>query len=363
MDVTTYAAAKKYTADSLIGLGALKGANCTVSKIEELNDGASVTFMWTATDGTTQRSTMKVSNGVSIVGVTMNSDNTISCTLSDGSVVKSSGAIKVEPNKINYTTSKDSTIKSVGGALDKLFENGGGVLEEKLDPNVSMGSVKASYPVGTSIEEIIRDMLTEKIAPAVSIVINPSATLYDIVNDSVSSLTINATITKKTNDITKVEYFVNDVLVHTNTSATNGGSFPYVYNAVINKTTTVKVVVTDTEGMSSVATKKIEFVGRSYYGYIEPEVEVTESVIKTLQNNVLQNTKALTYSGITCAYHRIVYCYDKAFGELTTIIDPINNFSYNSSFEKKTVVVDNVEKLCYILIQPTGADDVTIRFS
>lgn len=266
--------------------------------------------------------------------------------------------------KLSYTNADEAGIDNVKKALDLLFEEGGGVLEEEINPNVSMGSVKANYPVGTPLEVIIRDMLQEKIAPTVSVSINPNKTLYDIVSESVPSLTINATIVKKTNPIEKVEFYVNGALKHTVTSGVaNGGTFPYVYNTEIKETTTIKVVVTDSEGLSATQSKTLTFVGMSYYGYIEPNVEVSEAVIKTLQHNVLQNTKALTYSGITCTYHRIVYCYDKAFGELSTIIDPINNFSYNNSFEKKTITVDGIEKLCYILIQPTGADDVTVKFS
>lgn len=266
--------------------------------------------------------------------------------------------------KLSYTNADEAGIDNVKKALDLLFEEGGGVLEEEINPNVSMGSVKANYPVGTPLEVIIRDMLQEKIAPTVSVSINPNKTLYDIVSESVPSLTINATIVKKTNPIEKVEFYVNGALKHTVTSGVaNGGTFPYVYNTEIKETTTIKVVVTDSEGLKTTQSKTLTFVGMSYYGYIEPNVEVSEAVIKTLQHNVLQNTKALTYSGITCTYHRIVYCYDKAFGELSTIIDPINNFSYNNSFEKKTITVDGIEKLCYILIQPTGADDVTVKFS
>lgn len=266
--------------------------------------------------------------------------------------------------KLSYTNADEAGIDNVKKALDLLFEEGGGVLEEEINPNVSMGSVKANYPVGTPLEVIIRDMLQEKIAPTVSVSINPNKTLYDIVSESVPSLTINATIVKKTNPVEKVEFYVNGALKHTVTSGVaNGGTFPYVYNTEIKETTTIKVVVTDSEGLKTTQSKTLTFVGMSYYGYIEPNVEVSEAVIKTLQHNVLQNTKALTYSGITCTYHRIVYCYDKAFGELSTIIDPINNFSYNNSFEKKTITVDGIEKLCYILIQPTGADDVTVKFS
>lgn len=266
--------------------------------------------------------------------------------------------------KLSYTNADEAGIDNVKKALDLLFEEGGGVLEEEINPNVSMGSVKANYPVGTPLEVIIRDMLQEKIAPTVSVSINPNKTLYDIVSESVPSLTINATIVKKTNPIEKVEFYVNGALKHTVTSGVaNGGNVPYIYNTEIKETTTIKVVVTDSEGLKTTQSKTLTFVGMSYYGYIEPNVEVSEAVIKTLQHNVLQNTKALTYSGITCTYHRIVYCYDKAFGELSTIIDPINNFSYNNSFEKKTITVDGIEKLCYILIQPTGADDVTVKFS
>ena len=265
---------------------------------------------------------------------------------------------------LSYTNADEAGIDNVKEALDLLFEEGGGVLEEEINPNVSMGSVKANYPVGAPLEVIIRDMLQEKIAPTVSVSINPNKTLYDVVSESVTSLTINATIVKKTNPIEKVEFYVNGALKHTVTSGVaNGGTFPYVYNTEIKETTTIKVVVTDVKGLKTTQSKTLTFVGMSYYGYIEPNVEVSEAVIKTLQHNVLQNTKALTYSGITCTYHRIVYCYDKAFGELTNIVDPTNGFSYSTSFEKKTITVDGIEKLCYILIQPVGVDDVTVKFS
>ena len=329
-------------------------------------------------------------NGVSIENIVLNSDNTITCSMSDGTE-KTTDPLVIETTNIAYTTSKDATIKnvknaldkamninvstleyenavdatinSVKGALDKLMTKTDSELESPLTPNVQMGTLKSSYPKGTPLEEIIRDMLTEKIAPKVTLSISPSKTLYDVVTEKISSLTINATVTKQTYDVAKIEYFINDVKVKENTSCASGGLFPYIHNTEINDTVVIKVVVTDTEGLKTTVTKKIEFVGRSYYGYIEPGVEITESVIKTLQNNVLQNTKALTYSGITCAYHKVVYCYDKAFGELSTIVDPINNFSYNNSFEKKTITVDSIEKLCYTLIEPTGADDVTIKFS
>ena len=56
--------AKKYTAESLDGLGALKGANCVIESIDTVPEGNRVTFSWTGTDGTIETSTMIVENGI-----------------------------------------------------------------------------------------------------------------------------------------------------------------------------------------------------------------------------------------------------------------------------------------------------------
>ena len=53
IDVITLAVAEKYTRDSLVGLGALKSAPCTISKVEEVSDGTEVTFKWTGDNGST----------------------------------------------------------------------------------------------------------------------------------------------------------------------------------------------------------------------------------------------------------------------------------------------------------------------
>ena len=60
------AIAKSYIKKSLEGVGALKGAPCTIKSIAEVDGGQKVTFEWTGTSGTKQTSEMIVKNGVSI---------------------------------------------------------------------------------------------------------------------------------------------------------------------------------------------------------------------------------------------------------------------------------------------------------
>lgn len=269
----------------------------------------------------------------------------------------------VTADTLTYTNAEDASVNTVKSALDLLFEEGGGVLEEEIKPNVVMGSVKSEYPVGTSLEEIIRDMLTEKIAPSVTMNLNPATTLYDETKDSISSLTINAIVTKKTNDIKKIEYFINNSLVKTNeTGVAAGGTFPYIYNTTIDDDVTIKVVVTDSEGMTATASKTITFIGQSYYGLVDAETgEPTEALVKTL-NKTLKNTKKYVYSGITTTWAKICYAYPAELGKLTSIMDKVNNFNYTTSFQLNTKTIDGISYYVYTLIEPTGADGVELTF-
>lgn len=57
------AAARKYTAETVIGGGALKGKNCIIQSITEITGGHRVTFKWTLDDGTVETETMDVMDG------------------------------------------------------------------------------------------------------------------------------------------------------------------------------------------------------------------------------------------------------------------------------------------------------------
>ena len=63
MDVITLKQSKKYTEETADGLGAVKGANCTVKSIEPTDTGNRVTFEWTSDSGVKENETMEVING------------------------------------------------------------------------------------------------------------------------------------------------------------------------------------------------------------------------------------------------------------------------------------------------------------
>ena len=58
-----YGASKKYIDDSLIGVGALKGAPCQIESITPTSTGKVVTFKWVDDNGESHTSTLFVENG------------------------------------------------------------------------------------------------------------------------------------------------------------------------------------------------------------------------------------------------------------------------------------------------------------
>ena len=63
IDIKTLALAKKYTKDSLDGVGAIAGKNCTIDSITDIPGGHRVVFKWIPDSGTPQTTPMDVMDG------------------------------------------------------------------------------------------------------------------------------------------------------------------------------------------------------------------------------------------------------------------------------------------------------------
>ena len=63
IDKKAYALANSYTDETVIGGGAIKGKNCTILKIEDIDGGHRITFGWTLDNGTTKSQTLDVKDG------------------------------------------------------------------------------------------------------------------------------------------------------------------------------------------------------------------------------------------------------------------------------------------------------------
>lgn len=225
-----------------------------------------------------------------------------------------------------------------------------------------------NHPVGTSLEEIILailDFLQPYEKPTVTLSLNPSTTLYDVVTQTLPAIKMTANVTKKTEDVKQIDFLVNDVVKQSVTAGVaSGGSFSYTFTppADTNTNTTFKVVVKDIKDGEGASTKVVKFVANSYYGIVDDGVNPNEALVKNM-NKVLKDVKGHKYAGITTNYGKVCYAYPSSFGALTSIKDLVNNINYTASFNQTTMTIDGIEYFMYLQIDPSAANNVEITFA
>lgn len=350
MDAVTYALCKKYIKDSMLGGGAVVGKNVTISSITETDDGNVVTFSYTLDNGTVKTSTMTVKNGEQGNGITK--------------VEKIKTVDLVDTYRMTFTD---------GSTFDYEVANGGGGSYSGTS-GIDIGGIKKNQAFNNATMQEMFDILLHPYEkPTMTLGINPTKTIYDKVEETLASITINANVTKKTENIKEVRFYVDNVLVNTDTTHPNGGlvSYTYTFTSPTNTTFNVKIECEDIKGATSKvsANTNIYFVGKSYYGVIESDgspFAVTEDLIKGLSKTKVKIKKALTYQNINATFGRIVYAYPKNLpsgGALTSIKDQGTGWSVFDSYTSQEITIDGIIYLCYYMIDAGGFDGVTMIFA
>lgn len=241
--------------------------------------------------------------------------------------------------------------------------------------SVDFGGIKKGQSFDkVNLQQMFDVLLNPYTKPSMTLGINPAKTIYNKVEESLSSITINANVTKKSEDISIIRFFVDNVKVSEDTTHPSGGLISYTHNfsTPTNKTFTVKIEVEDINGVSSKVSAQttINFVGASFYGIVEdPDdktpFDITENIIKNLQNKNVKITKALTYEGQNATYGRTIYAYPKDLpsgGLLTSIKDKKSGFDMSNSYSHKELTVNEIKYVCYYLTDAAGFTDVTTIF-
>ena len=404
MDIVTYALSKKYTAKSLDGLGALKGANCVIESVDTVPEGNRVTFSWIGISGAKETTTILVKSGEQGNGVvkvekikTVDLVDTYRMTFDDGSTFEyevangdSSLGGKIDTVKVNgvelpvvdkavditipeyiYIGNTEPTDENIVLWINPDEADGGGYSGTS---GIQIGGIKKNQTFNNATLQEMFDMLLHPYEkPTMTLGINPAKTIYDKVTETLASITINANVTKKTENIKEIRFYVDNVLVNTDTTHPNGGlvSYTHTFTSPTNKTFNVKIECEDIKGATSKvsANTNVYFVGKSYYGVVEDDgtsFAITESLIKGLSKTEVKIKKALTYKNINATFGRIVYAYPKDLpsgGALTSIKDQGTGWSVFDSYTSQEITIDGITYLCYYMVDAGGFDGVTMVFA
>lgn len=132
----TLAVAMSYVKNSLVGVGALKGAPCQIQSITPIEGGNRITYVWVDTNNVEHTSTMDVMDGAK----------------------------------------GDKGDQGIPGEQGPAGADGSPITENAITSAVAVGGIPigTTYPAGSSISAIISDLLEPTLYPTLT---NPSASL------------------------------------------------------------------------------------------------------------------------------------------------------------------------------------------
>lgn len=188
---------------------------------------------------------------------------------------------------------------------------------------VAIGGLPLGYTSdGISIVELIDNMLHPYKAPSISLSITPSNTLYEL-GATISSLTLKATVTQGSNDITSL-VFLKD-----------GSPLPSTSNQTLTQSNirnnvTYSAYVSDNINRINSNSINIKFINPIYIGSLS---EVNSTNVKAMTKKIVNvGSQSYTY---TINNKKMCIAFPSGW-TLRNIIDP-NGFDITQSFTKETV--------------------------
>ena len=193
--IPTYPILVKYIDDTLSGMGALKGANCTIYSIERTTQsgksGSLVTFEWEDTEGAIHQDEMFVPDGQPGTDGKDGKDGVDGKDGKDGVDGKDGtpiypwqsghpyiiGDLVIYSNNFYQCISENSDVEWTSANWQLIgTSGGGGLLTRSLTASVDVGGIHTGdeYQEGDSIEDLLHDMLDPVKYPTLT---PPSASL------------------------------------------------------------------------------------------------------------------------------------------------------------------------------------------
>lgn len=263
-------------------------------------------------------------------------------------------------NEFNKVLSVDNK-GNVEWVARVVGEGGGsGTLESAINSNITVGGSAAGtkYPEGSSVENVLKNMLVKYYPPSISISLSPSTTIYEI-GTTTPPITITVNAVKNSDPIEYLRFFIQSNTVYimdkkTYAEIVDGGTFTYTYNDPINETTTVSVKCSDGETVVS-DSKVIKFI-HAMYADVSNDIELQPQV----SGKILREKGTITNT-YTANNQYVNFWYPTSYGKLNSIMDQ-NNFENINSFTYTIVMVNGVNYYYYRSITPVTCSSFKYTF-
>ena len=218
---------------------------------------------------------------------------------------------------------------------------------------VAIGGLPLGYTSdGISLVKLIDDMLHPYKAPSVSLSITPNNTLYEL-GATISSLTLKATTTQGSNDITSLVFLKNGSPLPSTSGST-------LTQSNIRTDVTYSAYVSDNINRINSNSINIKFINPIYIGSLS---EVNSTNIKAMTKKIVNvGSQSYTY---TINNKKMCIAFPNGW-TLKNIIDP-NGFNITQSFTSETVNIyclDGISKPYTVYSSEfTSQSSFTVKFN
>lgn len=260
-----------------------------------------------------------------------------------------------------YSVGEDKYIELSFASDTKFTETEGTMVE--------LGGLKAGTVVtGWTDHKALQAALFPATSPSITS-FTPASTVNEV-GTEVGVVTLSATVVKKTNPITSVTFYANDVAIETiTTDVVNGGVFSKDYNFETNVDTDVvfKVVVSDGILPDATKTSTFSFVRNGFYGTDTDETPLSTSDQIRALTSVSNIKKGKTFNiQVPVGAKNVIICYPSTLGEIASVkfVESMNA-EISSVFTKTTIQVEgnnnysSTEYNCYQYVPATPFSQVS----
>ena len=238
-----------------------------------------------------------------------------------------------------YSVADDKYIELSFASDTKFTETEGTMVE--------LGGLKAGTVVtGWTDHKALQEALFPATSPSITS-FTPASTVNEI-GTEVGVVTLSATVVKKTNPITSVTFYANDVAIETiTTDVANGGTFTKDYDFETNVDTDVvfKVVVSDGILTDATKTSTFSFVRNGFYGIDNSNVPLTTSDQIRALTAIKGIKKGSTFNiQIPVGAKNVIIAYASSLGDLKSVkfVESMNA-EVSSVFTKTAIQVEGAE--------------------
>lgn len=338
--IIAYILSKKYTNDTVIGMGAIKGAACQVQSINKVGKTTTVTLKWEDNTGGIHTQSFEIedgADGVSVSNATINTSGNLILTLSDGSTIDCGKVLPQYDTMPTPSSSNEGQILQYIGTTTSDYTNG--YFYECINDS----------GVYKWVEKLVQDSYTKsEIGNLDDLPDNTKNVVQNIGDLKLSIDQLSASKLSKTD--------IDNVLSITSENPVQNKVITDVLNDKENK---FRVTLIPIASASDVG-KIIQYIGSNTSsltsGYYYQCVEVSTGVYDWVQKNVQPSNGGTGGDGVVDGYYNSI---DQLFYEDIAHTNPINGDSNTLYVSVDTNLVYRFNGTIFIRVdEVVGEDDV-----